>query len=220
MSRTYGPLKMKFCPLLFAVLGYFVRNVLEGCQGRGTSPQRPPYPVMVPYWHANFASCEACQEKGPIKAIVPGEILREKKAIKRRKIKKREKRLTPRMEKTKELVREGYSIRKAMEIAGYSQNTINSRYRQYLEKLDLPELLRGLKPASAILNYKVIKVLDEEMDKENSRERIRAADVAVKMGKLHLGEDKAPPKIVFQFQTIDKQLIIGGDSGEQIDEDN
>ncbi len=27
-------------------------------------------------------------------------------------------------------------------------------------------------------------------------------DVAVKMGKLHLGGDKAPPKIVFEFQTF------------------
>jgi len=149
-----------------------------------------------------------------MKPVIPGLMMREKKAVKGRKIKKEEKKLTPRMVKTKELIKEGYSIKKALELAGYSQSTINSRYRQYLEKLDLPELLRGLKHGSAILNYKVIRVLDEEMDKENSRERIRAADVAVKMGKLHLGKDEAPPKIVFHFQTIDKQLVIDADKRE------
>lgn len=55
-----------------------------------------------------------------------------------------------------------------------------------------------------------IKVLDEEMDEEHSREQIPAADVAVKMGKLHLGQYEPPPKIVFQFQSIDKQLVIEG----------
>ena len=154
-----------------------------------------------------------------MKETVPNLILKEKKAMKRRKIKKGEKRQTPRMEKTKELIKEGFSIKKALELAGYSQSTINSRYRQYLERLDLPELLRGLKQGSALLNYKAMKVLDEEMDKENSRERIRAADVAVKMGKLHLGEDKAPPRIVVQLQSIDKQLVIEGNSEEQIDEE-
>jgi hypothetical protein len=39
------------------------------------------------------------------------------------------------------------------------------------------------------------------------------------MGKLHLGEDKAPPRIVFQFQTIDKQIVIERGSEEQIDEE-
>ncbi len=107
--------------------------------------------------------------------ITPGLILKEKKTTKRLTINKWEKRLTPRTEKTKELVKEGYSIKKALESAGYAQSTFNSRYRQYLEKLDLPELLRGLKQGSTILNYKAIKVLDEEMDKTNSRERIWAA---------------------------------------------
>jgi hypothetical protein len=124
------------------------------------------------------------------------------------------------MEKTKARVREGFSIKKALELAGYSQSTINSNWKDYLIKLDLPELLRGLKHGSALLNYKAIKVLGEEMDKENSRERIRAADVAVKMGKLHLGQDEAPPRIVFQFQTIDKQLVIEGDGGKRIYEDH
>ena len=134
--------------------------------------------------------------------------------MKKRKVKKRDKSLTPRMEKTKALVKEGFSIRKAMELAGYAKSTISSHYKELLDRLDLPELLRGLKPATAILNYKAIRVLDEEMDKENSRERIRAADVAVKMGKLHLGQDEAPPRIVYQFQTnIDKAVLVN--TGEQ-----
>ena len=171
-------------------------------------PLKTPYPFMVPYRLTNLASCESLKEKGPMRTIVPSVMFKEKKAMKRRNTNKREKRLTPRMEKTKELVKEGYSIKKALELAGYSQSTINSRYRQYLERLDLPELLRGLKHGSAILNYKALKVLGEEMDKENSRELIRAADVAVKMGKLHLGQDEPPPKIVFRFQTFKKRLVI------------
>ena len=44
MSRTYGPLKMKFCPLFFAVLGYFVRNVLEGSKVEAHRSEDPPTP--------------------------------------------------------------------------------------------------------------------------------------------------------------------------------
>ncbi|NIS59892.1 MAG: hypothetical protein GTO13_04045, partial [Proteobacteria bacterium] len=141
---------------------------------------------MVLYGLTDFASCEACHGEEKMKTLVPGVILKEKKAMKRRTKNKGEKRLTSRMDTTRELVKEGDSIRKALELAGYVQSTVNSRYRQYIEKPDLPELLRGLKHGSAILNYKAIKVLDEEKDKENASERIRAADVAVKMGKLHL----------------------------------
>jgi hypothetical protein len=154
-----------------------------------------------------------------MKTIIPNMLLREKKSIRKRTKEKRAKRLTPRMERTRKLVKEGYSIKKAMELAGYGKSTIDSSWQDYLVKPDLPELLRDLKQGSAILNYKAIKVLGEETDREDSRERIRAADVAVKMGKLHLGEDKAPPRIVFQFQTIDKQLVIEGDGGERIDDD-
>ncbi len=150
-----------------------------------------------------------------MKAILPGVMLKEKKTMKGRTKKKKERRLTSRMEKTKGLVKEGYSIKKAMELAGYAQTTINTHYKNLLDKLDLPELLRGLKPASAILNYKAIKVLDEEMDKENSRERIRAADVAVKMGKLHLGEDKAPPVIKFHSQTTNKAILVNTKGQQQ-----
>jgi hypothetical protein len=153
-----------------------------------------------------------------MKEVIPKVMLRERKSRKRR-IKKRRNRRTPRMERTKDLIKEGYSVKKAMELAGYSESTINSSWKDYLIRLDLPELLRGLKHGSAILNYKAIKVLDEEMDKEDSRERIRAADVSVKMGKLHLGEDKAPPRIVIHLQTIDKQLVIEGAGGERTDED-
>lgn len=108
-----------------------------------------------------------------------------------------------------------------MELTRYAQSTISSHYKDLLDRLDLPELLRGLKPASAILNYKATKVLDEEMDRENSRERIRAADVVVKMGKLHLGEDRAPPVIKFHFQTVDKGILlnIGGQKDPHSNDD-
>jgi len=78
-----------------------------------------------------------------MKAVVLKVMLRERKFNNRR-LKKRRNRLTPRMERTKELVKEGYSVKKAMELVGYAQSTINSSWQHYLTKLDLPELLRGL----------------------------------------------------------------------------
>ena len=133
-------------------------------------------------------------------------VLKEKTRSEKRKI-KRAKTVTPRMEKTKELIKEGYSIQMAMREAGYKETTIKSRSRDYLKMLDLPELLQGLKYGSALLGYKAQKVISEELDGEKAPERIKAADVATKMSKQYIGEDKSPPKIIFHFQTIQDQQI-------------
>jgi hypothetical protein len=54
---------------------------------------------------------------------------------------------------------------------------------------------------------------------EKDSDKVRAADAILKAGKTHLGKDEAPPRIVFHFQTIDKQLVIEADGGERLDED-
>ena len=63
-------------------------------------------------------------------------------------------------------------------------------------------------------------MLDELLNTvEKDQDTIGAADAVLKAGKVHRGKDEAPPRIVIHLHTIDKQLVIGGDSGEQIDDD-
>jgi hypothetical protein len=141
-----------------------------------------------------------------MKTIIPGILMKERRDNKKRKIKKN--RLpTPRMRKTLEQVKQGCSIQKAMELAGYSPKTIKHRWRDYLDRLDIQELMRGLKTGTAILHYQILKVLDEELKGDDVKERLRAADIGARMGKVHLVKEEVPSNITFAFQTINAENI-------------
>jgi len=141
-----------------------------------------------------------------MKTIIPGVLMKERKDTSKRKIKKNRLQ-TPRMQKTLEEVKQGCSIQKAMELAGYSPKTIKHRWRDYLDRLDIQELMRGLKTGTAILHYQILKVLDEELKGDDVRERLRAADIGARMGKVHLVKEEVPSNITFSFQTIQGENI-------------
>ncbi|NIO19206.1 MAG: hypothetical protein GTN76_00245 [Candidatus Aenigmarchaeota archaeon] len=75
-------------------------------------------------------------------------------------------------------------LKKAMELAGYSPSTIEHNANLYMKKLDLDELRRGLGIKAALSGTKAFKVLDEEMDGKEPNDRIKVADVALKLERL------------------------------------
>lgn len=88
---------------------------------------------------------------------------------------------------TKALVKEGYSLKMAMKIAGYSPSTIQKKASEYLKKLSLDELRKGLKIQTALSTFKAFKVLDEKMeDAEKDSDQIKAADAVLRSGKTFL----------------------------------
>jgi DNA-binding NarL/FixJ family response regulator len=57
---------------------------------------------------------------------------------------------TEKMVKTVALVKEGYSLKRAMLEAGYSPKTVEKKASEYMKRLDLGELKRGLRIQNAI----------------------------------------------------------------------
>lgn len=141
-----------------------------------------------------------------MEVIVPGVVLRERKDTRKRKI-KRNHPPTEKMEKTLEEVKAGCSIQKAMQLAGYSEKTIRHNWKNYLDRLDIQELMRGLKTGTAILHYEVLKVLSEELKGDEAKERLRAADIGTRLGVVHLKKEEVPSNITFAFQTIQGENV-------------
>jgi hypothetical protein len=143
-----------------------------------------------------------------MKKIVPGVVLRGAKAGKRKYNRRKEPKLSEKMVKTKELIQEGYALKKAMELAGYAPSTIEHNASLYMDKLDLNELKYGIKISTALSSIKALKKLDEKMDTAvKDQDQIRAADSVLKAGKIHLQTESVPPKIIFRAQTINMEMI-------------
>lgn len=107
-------------------------------------------------------------------------------------------------------------LKKAMELAGYSPSTIEHKANLYMKKLDLDELRRGLGIKAALSGIKAFKVLDEGMDGKEPKDRIKAADAALKAGKIHLGKEEVPTQVNWFFQTnIDKTIITKKREGKE-----
>ena len=116
---------------------------------------------------------------------------------------------SPRLTEMKGLVKEGYSLKKAMELAGYAPSTIQKKASEYLKKLDLDELKKGLKIETALSSYKAFKTLNEKMtNAEKDGDQIRAADAVLKAGKVYLTKEPGDTTLVFQLQTIQGEQII------------
>lgn len=122
---------------------------------------------------------------------------------------KKKRQLTERMKKTLALVKEGYSLRRAMIEAGYSETTAQKKASEYLRRLDLDELRKGLKVQTALSSHKAFKVLDEMMDNAGKDgDKIKAADAVLRSGKTYLERDPGDTTIVFQLQTIKGEKIF------------
>jgi hypothetical protein len=121
---------------------------------------------------------------------------------------KKKKPPTERMTKTLALVKEGYSLKRAMIEAGYSPMTAQKKSAEYLRKLDLDELRKGLRVQTALSSHKAFKVLNEMMDEsEKDGDKIKAADCVLRSGRTFLEIEPGDTTIVFQLQTVKGQTI-------------
>ncbi|MFX0199215.1 MAG: hypothetical protein ACFFCW_24090 [Candidatus Hodarchaeota archaeon] len=142
-----------------------------------------------------------------MKDIVPSVVLKERKPRKRT-YRKKKPRYSEKLTKTRELVADGFSLKKALELAGYAPSTVKHNANLYLKKLDLDELKRGLKINTALSGFKALKVLDELMvSAEKDSDKIKAGDSVLRAGKTHLVKDETPPSYTFILQTIEGQTV-------------
>jgi len=122
--------------------------------------------------------------------------------------KKKKLKLTEKMEKTIAFVKEGYSLRRAMLEAGYSPTTAQKKSGEYLRRLDLDELRKGLKIHNAVSGIKAFKVLDDKMDNaEKETDQIKAADAVLRAGRIYLGKEELPTTMTCVFQTFKDTTI-------------
>jgi hypothetical protein len=110
------------------------------------------------------------------------------------------------MQRAKELVLKGMSMRDALIEAGYSKNVANAHSAWYLERLDLKEVIQGIKARTAVLGLKALKTLEETLDAEKDADRIKSADVVARFARTYHGQPESQTLIRFQFQTISKDL--------------
>jgi len=128
--------------------------------------------------------------------------------MKRKKPKKKKKPPTERMAKTMALVKDGFSIKRAMIEAGYSPMTAQKKGAEYLRRLDLTEIKRGLRIQNAISSIKAQKVLSEKMTSaEKEGDQIKAADAVLRASKTFLAESSGDTTYTFVCQTITGETI-------------
>jgi hypothetical protein len=143
-----------------------------------------------------------------MKKIVEGVILKDSVPVKKPPRKNPAKKLTPRQEKMKELVAEGYSPEKAMELAGYSPNTIKGHLSEYRNKISDPELWNVFKRKSVERGMEALDILGGELHGEKSSDRIRSGDSLLRNVKTVAKDGPSEPVINFHFQTIDKAILL------------
>jgi hypothetical protein len=115
---------------------------------------------------------------------------------------------TEKMVKTVALVKEGYSLKRAMLEAGYSAKTVEKKASEYMKRLDLGELKRGLRIQNALSSYKAHRILDEKMTSaEKNGDQIKAADAVLRASKTFLAESSGDTTYTFVCQTITGQTI-------------
>lgn len=139
--------------------------------------------------------------------IVPGILLKDKKNIPSRKIKSNEGRVYKKRDVLENLIIEGYSEDKAMELAGYSEKNIQRNRSVILGGVNYDRLRLALKPGVIVINHMAIKVAKKQMEEKDIRVQAYGAKIAVDMGKLHLADDKSPTSITFSFQTIQAENV-------------
>jgi hypothetical protein len=122
-----------------------------------------------------------------MKKIVEGVILKDSVPVKKPPRKNPAKKLTPRQEKMKELVAEGYSPRK---------------------KISDPELWNVFKRKSVERGMEALDILGGELHGEKSSDRIRSGDSLLRNVKTVAKDGPSEPVINFHFQTIDKAILL------------
>jgi len=121
---------------------------------------------------------------------------------------KKKKPPTEKMAKTLALVKEGYSLKRAMIEAGYSPMTAQKKGAEYLRRLDLTEIKRGLRIQNAISSIKAQKVLSEKMTSaKREGDQIKAADAVLRASKNFLADSSGDTTYVFIAQTINGETI-------------
>ena len=106
-------------------------------------------------------------------------------------------------------LKEGYSVKKSMELAGYSPSTIETQAKRTVaNNIDVDELHRTLKGRSLYANHLALDVAEEMMDpKKEDKTRSYGAKLALDNAKIHLGKDQTPPNITFRFTAINIEDI-------------
>ena len=143
-----------------------------------------------------------------MKKIVDGVVFKDSVPVKKPARKKPTKKLTPRQQKMKALVAEGYSFEKAMELAGYSINTIKGHLSEYRKKISDPELWNVFKRKSVERGMEALDILGEELHGEKTSDRIRSGDSLLRNIRTVAKDGPSEPVINFHFQTIDKAILL------------
>lgn len=126
---------------------------------------------------------------------------------------------SPMLAETRKLFKEGYSIKRAMLEAGYSPSTVKKKAWEYLRRMDIDELKKGLRIQAALTSHKAYKVLNDKLDTaERDKDVIDAADAVLKSAKTFLGKDDTPTTLVWAFQTFQGDTTIEMTSPEKPDE--
>jgi hypothetical protein len=132
---------------------------------------------------------------------VNGVMLREKKNIPRRSYKRKKRIVSKKLEKTKELIKEGYAPKKAAELAGYSKLTIKANMRKILENIRVDELIPHLRTLTAVGNLRAITTADEMLESDDPKWRAYGAKIITDNAKIHLAKRDTPTVISFSFQS-------------------
>ena len=111
------------------------------------------------------------------------------------------------VEKRQKLIgylKEGYSVQKAMELAGYSETTIRTKLRRTVGRnVDVNALHSTSKGRSLYVNHLALDVAEDMMDtKKDDKTRSYGAKLALDNAKIHLGQDRTPLSTTYKFTQI------------------
>ena len=102
----------------------------------------------------------------------------------------------PRLEKQTALIeylKGGYAPKKAMELAGYSESTIEHSQAKILRNIDTDALLGALKVKSIWACHQAYAVVQDAINPDNDiKTRTYGAKLAFDAAKVFLSQDKAP----------------------------